>query len=75
MADQAGIAFTRVQFGQPARLAAGGGLAETTFEASYSFNINDRLTLQPDLQYVISPSGEPTVGHALVVGSRIIATW
>lgn len=75
MADQAGIAFSRVQFGQPARLAAGGGLAETTFEASYSFNINSRLTLQPDLQYVVSPSGDPTLGNALVVGSRIIATW
>jgi carbohydrate-selective porin OprB len=50
-------------------------LAETTFEASYSFNINDRLTLQPDLQYVISPSGDPGLGNALVVGSRLIATW
>ena len=75
MADQVGIGFSRVQFGQPARLASGGGLAETTFEASYSFNINDRLTLQPDLQYVVSPSGDPTLGNALVVGSRIIATW
>jgi porin len=75
MADQAGIAFTRVQFGQPARLATGSGYAETTFEASYSFNINDKLTLQPDLQYVVSPSGDPTLGNALVVGSRVIATW
>ena len=64
-----------MQFGQPARLATGSGLAETTFEASYSFNINDRLTLQPDLQYVVSPSGDPTLGNALVVGSRLIATW
>jgi len=80
MADQAGIAFSRVQFGHPARqaaLAAGGALgpAETTFEASYSFNINDHLTVQPDLQYVISPSGDPTLDNALVVGSRLIASW
>ena len=75
MADQAGVAFSRVQFGQPARLAAGSGYAETTLEASYSFNINEKLTLQPDLQYVVSPSGDPTLGNALVVGSRIIATW
>ena len=75
MADQVGIGFSRVQFGQPARLATGSGIAETTFEASYSFNINDRLTLQPDLQYAVSPSGDPTLGNALVVGSRLIATW
>jgi porin len=75
MADQLGIGFSRVQFGQAARLATGSGFAETTFEASYSFNINSRLSLQPDLQYVVSPSGDPTLGNALVVGSRIVATW
>ena len=80
MVDQAGVAFSRVQFGRPARqaaLASGStlGPAETTFEASYSFNINSHLSVQPDLQYVISPSGDPALGNVLVVGSRLIATW
>ena len=84
MADQAGIAFSRVQFGAPARQAAlanGGALgqAETSLEATYSFGINSHLSVQPDLQYVllISPSGDPAASATpLVLGSRLTAmTW
>jgi carbohydrate-selective porin OprB len=45
------------------------------FEATYSFNLNSHLTLQPDMQYVISPGGDPTIQDALVLGSRVIASW
>jgi len=76
MADQVGLAFARVEFGAPA-LANGAALgrSETSFESTYSFNINSHLSVQPDVQYVISPSGDPALGNALVVGSRLIATW
>ncbi len=77
-ADQAGLAVTHVQFTGPARrvaLAAGGGLrlGETTIEATWAFNFNSHLTLQPDLQLVLSPGG--ATADALVAGSRIIASW
>jgi len=39
------------------------------------FGINDHLTIQPDVQYVMSPSGDRTIGDALVLGSRVIASW
>ena len=77
MTDQMGISFASVRFGQPARQAANGalGASESVVETSYSFNINSHLTLQPDIQYVISPRGVSANGNALVVGSRVIATW
>ena len=75
MSDQAGLAFARVQFGDPARQAGALELAETTWEATYSFNVNEHLSLQPDIQYVISPGGDPAIADALVVGSRVVATW
>jgi porin len=53
---QAGVAFSH----------AGG---ETAIEATCAYAFGPALTVQPDLQYVISPGGGP--GDALVVGSRI----
>jgi len=75
MADQAGISFAHARFGDAARQAGSLGSAETTFEATYSFNINSHLTLQPDIQYVMSPAGDPAIADAIVVGSRVIASW
>jgi porin len=74
-ADQVGLSFAHARFGEAARQSASLGPAETTFEATYSFNINAHLTLQPDLQYVMSPSGDLAIGDALVLGSRIVAAW
>jgi porin len=77
MADQTGVSIARAQFGAPARQAANGALGrdEMVVEATYSFNINSHLTVQPDIQYVISPGGDPAIENALVIGSRIIASW
>lgn len=75
MTDQAGLSFTRSQFGGPARRAGPLDPAETTVEATYSFGVNSHLSVQPDVQYVMSPSGDPTIGDALVLGSRAIASW
>jgi len=79
-ADQVGIAVTHVGFGAPARraaLAADTDLkaGETTFETTYAFSLDSHLTLQPDLQFVLSPGGDAGLGDAIVVGSRVIATW
>lgn len=74
-ADQAGIAVAHVGFGRPARRSAALRAGETSFEATYALNLNSHLTLQPDLQFVLSPGGDAGLGDALVAGSRLIATW
>ena len=72
--DQVGVSVARAWFGAPARDILGMGVAETTWEATYSFAVNSHFSLQPDIQYVMSPSGGPTP-DALVLGSRITASW
>jgi porin len=43
---------------------------ETVFEAAYSDRLSRRLTLQPDLQWVISPARSPTGANAFVLVMR-----
>jgi porin len=75
MTDQVGLSFTRSQFSGAARRAGSLDPAETTLEATYSFGINSHLSIQPDIQYVMSPSGDPAIQDAVVIGSRVVATW
>ena len=49
--------------------------AETTLEATYQIVATGRLTVQPDLQYVIHPGASRGVGSALVVGIRGDYAW
>jgi len=74
--DQTGLAFSYIHYGAPARDAGiASGASETNLEATYSLGISDRLIVQPDIQYVLAPDGNPSVGNALVVGSRITTVW
>lgn len=73
--DQLGLAVAIVNTGTPFReaVAGGGGEAgssETNIELTYRFAVNDWLTLQPDIQYVIDPGADPSIEEALVVGLR-----
>ncbi len=74
-ADQAGISFVTAHYGAPARRVGSLNAAESDIEATYSFNVDSHITVLPDVQYVISPSGDPTLADALVVGSRVITSW
>lgn len=73
-ADQIGLAIGWVGFGEPYRRAAAVGDApdsrEVSIEASYRAPITAWLTLQPDVQYVIDPGGDPALDDALVLGLR-----
>ena len=74
------MAFGYVRFGSPGQRAAAAagtpiGSSETTAEATYSFALSESLIVQPDIQYVFSPGADPTLADALVVGSRVTATW
>ena len=45
--------------------------AETSIEATYLFQANDQVALQPDLQYIVHPASAPHLRNALVIGLRI----
>jgi porin len=57
--------------GGPAQRAQGLPKAETSWEASYSYQLNGLVTLQPDVQYIVNPAGGPGRPDALAVGLRV----
>lgn len=48
---------------------------ETALELSYRAAVGKRLTIQPDLQYIVNPSALAGIGDALVVGLRFELTY
>jgi porin len=44
--------------------------AETAIEVTYAARFGQHFTLQPDLQYIHRPSGDPAIKDALVLGVR-----
>lgn len=73
--DQLGIAVSHAQFGAPYRAAmqaAGTPSARSEFivEASYRAVLTRWLSVQPDLQYIVNPGGNPVLRDALVFGLR-----
>jgi porin len=49
--------------------ARGGG--EVAIELLYTLQFTPWLRLKPDLQYILDPSGDPTIADALVATLRI----
>lgn len=48
--------------------------AETNFELTWQRRVSERLTLQPDVQYVVNPGWDPALRDALVLGVRLDLT-
>lgn len=76
--DQLGLAIGWVEFGEgyresSERLGSPVGPREVIAELTYRARVNKWLTLQPDFQYVFSPSGDTTLRNAAVVGLRLEA--
>ncbi|HET7569199.1 MAG TPA: carbohydrate porin [Gammaproteobacteria bacterium] len=70
--DTLGLAVARAGMSRSFRNATHAATtAETAFELTYQTHLTDRLYLQPDVQYIISPGGVSDVDDALVVGLRI----
>ena len=69
--DKLGLAFGHAAFGNPARRALGLERGETVAELTWSLPVNERLTIQPDLQYVWNPGGDPASRDALAAGVRV----
>jgi porin len=72
--DQAGLAMARAGLGGPAQRTLGLPDAETSIEATYLFQANDEVSLQPDVQYIVHPASAPHLPNALVIGLRISFT-
>ena len=51
---------------------AGADRWEVTFELTYRVRVLPFLSLQPDVQYVANPGGDPDLDDALVVGLRAV---
>lgn len=51
------------------------GRTETIVEATYRDELAHGVSLQPDVQYVVHPSADPTIRDALVVGMRLTLAW
>ncbi|MFT4091775.1 MAG: carbohydrate porin, partial [Asticcacaulis sp.] len=70
--DAVGFAIAHADFGQPYAEAVGVDLKpETTYELSYRYAIRDGLSVQPDVQYIRHPAGDPQTDDALVLGVRL----
>jgi porin len=48
---------------------------EMTVEGNYGVAIRPGLLLQPDVQYLVHPSGSQTTPNALAVGVNIVVNW
>ena len=74
--DKIGLAFAYAGISDKARAASAlDGLplksGELAFELTYAAQITPALALQPDLQYIIHPGGDSSLGDALAIGLRI----
>ena len=47
---------------------------ETVLEANYQITVSGWLSVTPDLQYIIRPSGSSAISNALVVGVQLALT-
>jgi len=45
--------------------------AETVIEVNYQITLNGWLSITPDIQYVIRPSGSRAIGNAFVLGTQV----
>jgi len=68
--DSFGIAAGRASISDALRSVSARDHAETSLELTYQARISERLSLQPDLQYIINPGAEPGRKNALIAGMR-----
>ncbi|RKS91051.1 porin [Sphingosinicella microcystinivorans] len=69
--DMIGIALSSIRLRPDGPGHTGYGRRETNLELTYRYAFNDRISLQPDVQYVIQPAYDRGGGNALVVGARL----
>lgn len=70
--DQLGLAIARAGLSGPPGGPAAWSKAEVNIEATYSFVVNRRLRVQPDLQYIRHPGLAPNQADAVALGLRVV---
>jgi porin len=65
-----GAAIAHARLGSPARMNSS-ERAETIVEVTYAHTIGDRLTIQPDVQYVVNPGFYRSLRNSLSAGVRL----
>ena len=68
-----GLSIAHARLGRRAR-NAGSSRAETLLEATYAHAIGERITVQPDVQLVLSPAFDRTLRNSLSAGVRVQLT-
>ena len=79
-ADKLGVAFGYARMGsQYASQGSAAGLPGVGYEAvaelSYSVQLSQAVSIQPDMQYILHPGGTGQYGNALVVGVRAVVNF
>jgi porin len=69
--DQLGLAIAHARISSDIVNTGFAKAAETNVELTYAAPLNDRLTLQGDVQYVVNPAGAAFIDHAVVLGMRV----
>ena len=70
--DQVGIAIASARYGKPYRATVEARVtSETSYEASYQYEVKPGFVIQPDIQYVQHPSGRWDVKDAVVIGVQV----
>ena len=72
--DRIGLSIASAEVSDAGTMSTDRRGAETTVEATYQLKVSERLALQPDLQYVHWPSGNPSALDALAIGLRVVLT-
>lgn len=74
-ADVLGVAFTNSSLSNKRRASNDLKRGETTIEGTYQIKVNDHIAVQPDMQYVLHPNGDPTIKNASVFTLRTQITF
>ncbi|HUK42215.1 MAG TPA: carbohydrate porin, partial [Candidatus Acidoferrales bacterium] len=49
--------------------------AETVIEANYQITLRRWLSITPDLQYVVKPSGSSAISNAFILGTQVVINF
>lgn len=74
--DEIGLAFSRASVSPPTRsIAASMGTPRESYEGgielTYRATINDWITIQPDLQFMVHPGVDPEISDSFALGLRV----
>lgn len=53
----------------------GNSSTETVFEANYLWQLNEHISIQPVVQYVMKPNGNSDIDNAFVLGGQIMVSF